>query len=95
MFYWVLSRLEEIDSIGVDQHGRFMARHSHAFRHGYLDRPVVDEWFDVLGQVAARLWPALCKQNASLLSCHTMWIGLHVMVSPALQHSPIESYEIF
>lgn len=65
MFYWVLSRLEEIDSIGVDQHGRFMARHSHAFRHGYLDRPVVDEWFDVLGQVAASLWPAFVrKQNA-------------------------------
>ena len=27
---------------------------SHAYINGYLDRPIVDEWFDILGQVIQR-----------------------------------------
>jgi uncharacterized protein DUF7033 len=38
---------------------RFPATASHAHRHGYLERPIVDEWLDVLGQVARRTWPSL------------------------------------
>src|SRR5690606_28424266 len=31
----------------------------HAFRHGYLERPIVDEWFLVLGAVMQATWPGL------------------------------------
>lgn len=57
--YWVLSRAEEIGRTDVDEHGRFPATASHAYRHTYLDRPVVDEWFAVLKQLVERLWPRM------------------------------------
>lgn len=62
--YWALNRIEEIDSDKLDSHGRFPAIHSHAYNHKYLDRPVVDEWLHLLGQVIQRQWPELrCKQH--------------------------------
>lgn len=55
--YWMLNRIEEIDRKDLDSHGRFPATSSHAFKHGYLERPVVDEWLNILGQVIAKVWP--------------------------------------
>lgn len=57
--YWMLSRLEEVDRTDVDEHDRFPAVSSHAFKHDYLERPIVDEWMHVLGQVIQRQWPEL------------------------------------
>lgn len=61
--YWMLSRLEEVGSENLDNHGRFPAVASHAYRHNYLDRPVVDEWLNILGQVIAKVWPVLRLKN--------------------------------
>lgn len=57
--YWMLNRIEEIGRTDLDNHGRFPAIHSHAYQHGYLDRPIVDEWLFVLGQVIQRVWPGI------------------------------------
>ena len=57
LVYWCLCRVEEIGRDDLDSHGRFPAASSHAFKHGYLDRPVVDEWLHILGQVIQRQWP--------------------------------------
>lgn len=57
--YWMLSRREEVGSKALDRHGRFPATASHAWRHGYLDRPIVDEWFDVLRELMVVTWPEL------------------------------------
>ena len=62
--YWMLARIEEIDSINLDDHGRFPSTASHAYRNGYLNRPVLDEWFHILSQVIARQWPRV------VLRCH-------------------------
>ncbi len=59
LVYWMLSRHEEVGRIDLDKHGRFPARSSHAFKHGYLERPVVDEWLAILAQVVQRTWPQL------------------------------------
>lgn len=55
--YWMLNRIEEIGRTDLDNHGRFPAVSSHAFQHGYLECPIVDEWLHVLGQVIVKLWP--------------------------------------
>lgn len=55
--YWMLNRIEEMGRTDLDHHGRFPAIHSHAYQHGYLERPVVDEWLHVLGQVIQKQWP--------------------------------------
>ena len=56
---WALSRGEEAALPERDVHGRFPASASHAMRLGYLDRPLVDEWFGLLRQLAQRTWPGL------------------------------------
>ena len=55
--YWMLARCEEVAPPAevLDNHHRFPATSSHAFRHGYLERPIVDEWLGVLRQVLQRL----------------------------------------
>lgn len=57
--YWMLLRVEEIGRQDLDAHQRFPATSSHAFKYGYLDRPIVDEWLYILGQVIQRQWPGL------------------------------------
>lgn len=61
--YWMLARIEEINRADLDCHGRFPALTSHALRHGYLERPVVDEWLDLLGQIIVRQWPSLALRK--------------------------------
>jgi hypothetical protein len=62
--YWMLTRKEEVGRMDLDKHGRFPASSAHAFRHGYLERPIVDEWLDILRQVIERTWPeARLKQR--------------------------------
>lgn len=70
--YWMLSRQEEVGRTDLDEHGRFPAISSHAFKFGYLERPIIDEWLDILGQVISRQWPQLkLKQHQprTLVSC--------------------------
>lgn len=55
--YWMLTRQEEVGRTDLDSHGRFPAVNSHAYRHNYLERPIVDEWLHVLGQVITQTWP--------------------------------------
>lgn len=42
--FFLLSRMEEYGFAARDGHGRPLARELHGARHGYLERPVVDEW---------------------------------------------------
>lgn len=55
--YWMMNRVEELDRDDLDSHGRFPAKSSHAVKHGYLSRPIVDEWLFILGQIIVLQWP--------------------------------------
>jgi hypothetical protein len=70
--YWALSREEELGRNDLDNHGRFAATSSHAYKHGYLERPVVDEWLDILGQVIQFTWPRvkLKRHNFTMKVSH-------------------------
>jgi len=59
LVYWAMSRIEEIGCTELDNHKRFAATSSHAFKYGYLERPIIDEWLHILGQVIQRTWPLL------------------------------------
>lgn len=60
LVYWILSRSEEVGRNDLDKHERFPASASHAHKHGYLQRPVVDEWLHIFGQLASKVWPSTC-----------------------------------
>jgi hypothetical protein len=55
--FWMLTRLEEIGRKDLDNNNRFPATSSNAFQNDYLERPIVDEWLNILGQVIQRVWP--------------------------------------
>lgn len=59
LIYWMLARVEEIERVDLDMHQRFPASSSHAYKHGYLERPVVDEWLNILFQVIQKQWPKI------------------------------------
>ena len=59
LIFWMLARVEEIGRTDLDIHQRFPASSSHAFKHCYLERPLVDEWLNILGQVILRVWPGI------------------------------------
>lgn len=53
--FFMLSRWEEYVLPGRDRHGRFPAERSLAYRAGFLDRPVVNEYAELLREMFARL----------------------------------------
>jgi len=68
--YWMLARVEEIERTDLDEHSRFPAKSSHAYKHNYLARPIVDEWLYILHQVIQRQWPRI------ELKRHSFAVGL-------------------
>lgn len=67
LIYWVLSRKEEVDADedSLDGRKRFKGVKSHAYKHGYLERPIIDEWFLILAQIILKIWPDIkLKKNS-------------------------------
>lgn len=72
LVYWALARVEELGRTDLDAFGRFPSSSSHAAAHGYLERPIVDEWLHILGQVLRSLWPgfAFAQHRGSVKVSH-------------------------
>ena len=68
--------VEEASSSERDEHGRFPAAASFAGRNNLLDRPLVDEYAQLLAEQARRLWPRVPRlrpwpSGALLAACVT------------------------
>ncbi len=57
--FFMLSRYEELVGEVRDEHDRFPASASLAQAEGFLDRPIVNEYLEILWWALSRLWPAL------------------------------------
>lgn len=57
--FYLVSRYEEYLNIARDEQGRFMAESSLAYKHNFLDIPVVDIWALRLGVTLKLLYPEL------------------------------------
>ena len=57
--FWMMNRLEELflEDKYKDKHDRFEYKHSHAYKFGYLSRPIVDEWLIFLSQLVKYIFP--------------------------------------
>lgn len=55
--FFMLSRWEETVIAERDRHGRFPAHASLAYKHGFLDHPIIDEWALIIRQWLKRLKP--------------------------------------
>jgi hypothetical protein len=59
--FFMLTRYEECVVHVRDQHDRFPAHASIAYQEGFLLRPIVNEYLEVLWAVMKRLWPFLAR----------------------------------
>jgi hypothetical protein len=70
--FFMLSRYEELVVTERDEHDRFPATASIAYKAGFLDRPIVDEYVEILWTAMQRIWPGLVRrprQLRTLVSC--------------------------
>jgi len=84
-----LSRFEEIGSPARDNHGRFPASASVAFRHNYLDRPIVDEYGLALQQILRIMMPGWQPAPRSLrvkISHDIDRVGIPFSLKSAIGH---------
>ncbi len=61
--FFMLSRYEEWITPGKDGHQRFPAKASLAFQEGFLDRPIIDEYTELLWQTMVFLWPRMVRKS--------------------------------
>ena len=61
--FFMLSRYEELITQDRDQHDRFPATASVAFKANFLDRPIVNEYLEVLWECMRSLWPELKREK--------------------------------
>jgi len=69
--FYMVSRYEEYLPFPSDEHGRFAAESSLAYKHSFLDIPIVDIWAGRLGQTLSLLYPSVRlpeKKFSSLLT---------------------------
>jgi len=69
--FFMLTRYEELVVNERDEHGRFPGYASLAYRAGFLDRPIIDEYVELLWAVIKRLWPNVGRKKRSFRVCPT------------------------
>lgn len=62
--FFLLSRYEEVAAPVADARGRFPASASLAAREGFLERPLLDEYVEVMWAAMEQLWPGLRRPPA-------------------------------
>jgi hypothetical protein len=70
--FFMLSRYEELDSLAQDEHGRFPDQAALAVRAGFQQRPVIDEYAEILWAAIQRLCPDMqraVRGARTLISC--------------------------
>ena len=87
---FTLSRVEEVQSGAVDEHGRFPASMSLAAREGLLERPIVDEIGLAFQQALSSLFPTWVPETPALklkLTHDIDYIGIPLEIGTAIGHT--------
>lgn len=74
--FFMLSRYEELITKDRDNHDRFPATASIAYKVGFLDRPIVNEYLEILWACLHQLWPDLNRKERkafNFITCDTDW----------------------
>jgi peptidoglycan/xylan/chitin deacetylase (PgdA/CDA1 family) len=59
--FFMLTRYEEVVKLDRDKFDRFPAKAALAYQEGFLDRPVVNEYLEILWACLKSLWPGLVR----------------------------------
>ena len=61
--FFLLSRYEELVSAPRDEHDRFPVEASLAYREGFLERPILDEYIEILWACMKMIWPDIIRKQ--------------------------------
>ncbi len=61
--FFLLSRYQEVAAPEFDAHGRYPIETDLAFRSGFHDRPIVDEYAEVVWVAVQRVWPGATRRE--------------------------------
>jgi len=86
--FFMLSRYEEAVLSDRDQHDRFPAIASVSYKEGFLNRPIVDEYVELLWTIMKMLWPDLERKKRSFKMILT-----HDVDAP-FQYANVSSFQI-
>ena len=70
--FFMLSRYEEFDSLAQDEHGRFPDQAALAVRAGFQQRPIIDEYTEILWAAIQKTCPDMrraVRVTRTLISC--------------------------
>lgn len=70
--FFLLSRYEELALPSYDKHGRHLGSASFSSRAGILERPLVDEYVEILANAMTIVWPLVPierQQGSVIISC--------------------------
>lgn len=70
--FYLITRYEEYLDFNPDKHGRFPASASLAFKHGFLDMPVVDLWVKEMSRAFLKKFPTLAFRRCEYRSLLTI-----------------------
>ena len=74
--YFLLSRYEEAVPGEKDNHERFSATTSIAYKCGFLQRPLADEYRDLFWAYFQKIWPNVAREQRTprtIISCDVDW----------------------
>jgi hypothetical protein len=83
--FYLLSRYEEYLPFEADEHGRFSAHQSLAYRTGFLQRPIIQEWAAFAQQQLQQLFPHLHFQR----STYHFQASFDIDLAWAYRHRPL------
>ena len=69
--FFMLSRYEEIVVKERDEHDRFSAKSSIAYKENFLFRPIANEYLELLFALLKSLWPSLERKERQFRICPT------------------------
>jgi len=61
--FFMLNRYEEVVKSDRDEHDRFPGTASIAFQENFLDRPIINEYLEILWFYLKRLWPGITRKK--------------------------------
>ncbi|WP_159446773.1 polysaccharide deacetylase family protein [Anaerovibrio lipolyticus] len=61
--FFMLTRYEEIVNKNRDEYDRFPARESLAFKEGFIERPIINEYVEILWLAIHTLWPNVKRKQ--------------------------------
>lgn len=67
--FFMLTRYEEVIKQDKDKHDRFPAVASLAYQEGFLERPIINEYLEILWACLTFLWPRLQRSSRTFTIC--------------------------